>query len=249
MGLDIIVDPKTFKSLERGTLLSALFVEVFSNGDFLAVNVYSYFEAVTVFKLEALHYFIVDLTAVLLAIFKQLTLVVIICVLEIVDIKVPAQDLADNDTSCGFKPFFKINGANQCFKGIAFHGITETRVIIFHKHHIDTHIVCNAVESLSLDDLGPHFRKESFVAVWVFFEKIFRYDGAEHRVSEIFKSFIAGDGMKLGFESRFVAKGLFKDVEVAGRKPDDVCNTPCKLFIVRYIMIVKTSNHKKLRLH
>jgi len=55
--------------------------------------------------------------------------------------------------------------------------------------------------------------------------------------------------MELGFGSGFVTEGLLENLQVSGSKPYDVCDTACKLFIVGQIMIVKTPDHKKRRLH
>jgi hypothetical protein len=43
-----------------------------------------------------------------------------------------------------------------------------------------------------------------------------------------------------------MTKRLLEDVQICWRETNNICDTSCKLFIGRQIMIVKTPDHKKI---
>jgi hypothetical protein len=87
------------------------------------------------------------------------------------------------------------------------------------------------------------FGEESFVAIGIFFKKIFCNDAAEDGITQIFEPFITSDSMKLWLNSRFMTESLFENLEVPGCKAYNVSNTPGKMLIVREIMIIKSPDH------
>lgn len=225
-------------------MLGRFFVEIFSAGDFFAIDKDGDFEAIAVVHLKALEDTVIDFVSVFLAVFKELAFVVVIHLFEFADVEMAAEDLADDDVAGAIKASFNIDRTDQGLEGIAFHGFAQPGIIVFLQHHVDAHIICDPVEGLALDDLGSHLGQKSFVAVRIFLKEIFGDDRAQDRIAQVFESLVAGDSMEFGIHSRFMAEGLLEDLEIGGRKADDVRNRAGKLTVWGKKVVIEFPDHK-----
>lgn len=135
--------------------------------------------------------------AIFLAPLQQLAFVVVVEGFQFVHIDISAQDFADDKLAGTIVATLQVDGPHEGFDGIAEHRSAEAGIVKFVEQGVEAHAIADEVKRLSLNDFGSHFSEEAFVGVGIFFEEVFRYDGAQHSVAQIFEAFVVLHGIRL----------------------------------------------------
>ena len=111
-----------------------------------------------------------DVAAIFLAPFEELTLIIVILLLELVYVDMIAKDTSNHNLAGHIVPLLKVYRADKGFKRISLHRITQTRVVVFAQNDIKAHIIGDLIKCPTLHDLRSHFGQESLRAIRILFE-------------------------------------------------------------------------------
>lgn len=101
-------------------------------------------------------------------------------------------------------------------------------------------MVANFIQGTALHYFRAHFCQKALVGVGVFFEEVFRHDGAENGISQILQPLVILYSIGFVGGVGFVRKGEFENRKVGRREAYQWSEFMGKLFLVAIKPVVET---------